>query len=249
MKISIITATYNSKINISSCLQSAANQTYKFIEHIFIDGASTDKTLDIIKTYPTVTNYISEPDNGIYDALNKGINIANGDIIGFLHSDDQFYSTNIINDIVKLFQTSNADGVYGNLVFVNREDKITRAWHSSPFYYKNIKYGWAPPHPTLFLKKEVYQKHGLFDTSFKIAGDYDFMLRVMLDKEIKLTYLPKVITKMRIGGASTGNFKQLITKSKEDIRALRKNGFHFPQAVLVAKNLRKLPQLYNRSDY
>ncbi len=246
MKITIITATWNSNQHIRKCLQSVSEQTYKNIEHIVIDGDSTDNTMQIIKTFPSVSKSISEPDKGIYDALNKGIKLATGDVIGLLHSDDKLALAEVLEQIATAFKNTNADGVYGNLVFVKTGDKVVRKWVSNKFKRWHIYLGWMPPHPTLFLRKEVYQKHGLFDTSFKIAGDYDFMLRVMLDKEINLCYLPEVITRMRMGGASTGSFKDIITKSKEDIRALRNNGFRFPIAVLASKNLRKLPQLLHR---
>ncbi len=246
MKISIITATYISEKNISSCLQSVAGQSFKNIEHVVIDGGSTDKTLEIVESFQSVSKTISEPDKGIYDALNKGIRLATGDIIGFLHSDDELAAPDTIQKIVEVFTNINVQGVYGNLVFVNNDDKVVRTWQSKPFERKNIKNGWMPPHPTLFLGKEVYEKHGLFDISFKTAGDYDFMLRVMKDKEMELVYLPEVITRMRMGGVSTGNLKQLYIKSKEDIKALRKNGFRLPFLILAAKNFRKLPQLLKR---
>jgi len=269
MKITIITATFNSDKNVISCLQSVATQSHKNIEYIIIDGASTDKTLEFVKSSPAVSKWISEPDNGIYDALNKGIQLATGDVIGFLHSDDMLGSSTIIERIANSFSPAGGryrggqhessakdnwirsvqiDGIYGNLIFVHAQNpnKVLRAWHSKPFSYKNVRYGWMPPHPTLFLRKEVYEKHGLFDTSFRIAGDYDFMLRVMLDKEIKLVLLPEVITRMRVGGASTGSVKELIRKSREDIRALRNNGFKVPLAVLAIKNISKLPQLLKR---
>jgi glycosyltransferase len=246
MKISIVTATYNSEKNISTCLQSVAGQTHKNIEHLIIDGGSTDKTMEIVKSFPSVSKTVSEPDKGIYDALNKGIQLATGNIIGFLHSDDELAAPDTIQKIVEVFANNNTQGVYGNLIFVNEGDKVVRTWQSKSFERKNIKNGWMPPHPTLFLRKGAYQKHGLFDISFKTAGDYDFMLRVMKDNEMELAYLPEVITRMRMGGASTGNIKQLYLKSKEDIIALRKNGFRFPFLILAAKNFRKLPQLFRR---
>lgn len=248
MNFTIITATYNSYPAIKDCIGSIAQQSVK-PEHIIIDGQSEDKTLTTIKNSPSVSQYISEPDKGIYDALNKGIQRAKGDVIGFLHSDDVLADDEVISDISKIFDENNAiDGVYGDLVFVKANDtnKITRYWKSTPFKHNNVKYAWMPPHPTLFLRREVYEKHGLFDTSFKCAGDYDFMLRIMQDKDIELAYLPKVITRMRIGGASTGSIKGILIKSKEDIRALRNRGFKFPYLIVLNKNLRKLPQLLKR---
>ena len=249
MKISIITICFNSETTIAACLESVAGQTYANIEHIVIDGASPDKTLEIVKSFPSVSKCISEPDTGIYDALNKGIQVATGEVIGFLHSNDLLASPNTIAEIANLFNTrQNINGVYGDLVYFSTPDlnKVVRNWRSKTYRQNDIKYGWMPPHPTLFLKKEVYQKYGLFDISYKIAGDYDFMLRVMRDKEIYIIYLPEVITKMKMGGVSTGNLHQLIAKSKEDIRALRNNRIAWPYFVLLAKNIRKLPQLFKR---
>ena len=279
MRISLITATFNSSKNISDCLNSVVSQDYPNIEHIVIDGGSNDETLEIVKSFPSVTNYISEPDKGIYDALNKGIKLATGDVIGFVHSDDILADKTIISKIVECFepplpsitlchsthQSGNffsyervrdslsnnkkrkkVDGVFGNLVFVDPEDmdKIVRSWTSTTFDRKQVKQGWMPPHPALFLRREVYDKHGLFDISFKIAGDYDFMLRVMLDDCINLKLLPETIVKMRHGGASTGNLRELIRKKQEDIRAMQNNGFAFPLWLLMMKNFRKLPQLW-----
>lgn len=247
MKFSIITATYNSNKNIAGCIQSVFNQTWANVEHIVVDGASTDGTVATIKALPNrITKIISEPDRGIYDALNKGIRLATGDVIGFVHSDDTLASAEVLAQIATTFKKTNADGIYGNLFFVNSSDNVVRKWVSSKFKRWHISLGWMPPHPTLFLKREVYQKHGVFDTSFKIAGDYDFMLRVMKDPEIKLVHLPQTITRMGVGGVSTGNRKQLVQKSKEDIRALRNNGFIFPLATVAAKIIRKLPQLLKR---
>jgi glycosyltransferase len=247
MKISIITATYNSEKNIVACLESVANQSYKNIEHIVIVGGSNEKIPEIVKSFPSVTKFISEPDKGIYNALNKGIEISTGDVIGFLHSDDVFSSSSIIHKIADLF-SNNIHGVYGDLIFTSSKNqhKIVRTWISKSFNSKNIKYGWMPPHTTLFLRKEIYEKYGKFDISFKIAGDYDFMINIMKSNQINLQYLPEIITKMRMGGASTGSLKGILTKSKEDIRALKNNGFKFPFLILLAKNLRKLPQLFKR---
>lgn len=247
MKISIITATFNSAANIAQCLQSVNSQTYTNIEHIIVDGASTDETVAIIQSTPNrVTSVISEPDKGIYDALNKGIQKATGDLIGFLHSDDRLASPGTLQMIAETFERTGADGIYGNLVFVNNDDKVVRTWISEPFDKNEVRFGWMPPHPTLFLKTEVYGKKGLFDIRFSIAGDYEFMLRVMQDPGFRLEYIPEVITRMGVGGVSTGNWRQLIRKSKEDMHALRKNGFQFPVLVIMAKIGRKIPQLFKR---
>ncbi len=245
MKLTLITATFNSERNIFDCLNSVSSQTYSNIEHIIVDGGSSDKTVAIIKSVSTFSKIISEPDQGIYDALNKGINLATGDIIGFLHSDDLLDDSNIIVDIVERFINTNVDGVYGDLLYVNKDNtnKTIRHWKSKAFQQRNLIYGWMPAHPTLFLKKKIYEKHGLFDLSFKIAADYDFMLRILKDSELKFEYLPKVITKMRVGGASNKNLSNILKKSREDLRAMRKNnigGFH----TLIFKNLRKLGQFF-----
>lgn len=247
MKVSIITATFNSEKNIEICLQSAHAQQAAIIEHIVIDGNSNQNTIDILQRNTHISKWITESDLGIYDALNKGILLSTGDIIGFLHSDDVFASDDVIASVVNLFESDNKiQGIYGNLVYVNQKNKIIRSWISKSFRHKYLNYGWTPPHPTLFLRKEVYQKHGLFDVSFNIAGDYDFMLRILKDKKINVMYLPKIITKMKIGGVSNRNLNNIIIKSKEDIKALRKNGFRFPFFILAAKNFRKLPQLLKR---
>lgn len=246
MKISIITATYNSAAHIAHCLESVNKQTYPNIEHIIIDGASKDNTLEIIEATPNrVEKIVSEPDHGIYDALNKGIKLAAGDIIGFLHTDDFFTSTQTLANIAQQFQKKEITGIYGNLEYVSKDNsnRIIRHWKSNAFKPASIKYGWMPAHPTLFLKKEVYIKHGLYDLQFKIAADYDFMLRVLKDNTLRIEYLREGITKMRVGGASNKSIKNIIQKSKEDYKAIRKNkvgGFH----TLLFKNLRKINQFF-----
>lgn len=248
MKVSLITATYNSEISIKTCLDSIVSQDYSDLEYLFIDGGSSDNTLSIIKKYRQNNPFIkmvSEKDYGIYDALNKGISAASGDIIGFVHSDDFLASSDIINDIVSMMKTESLDGVYGNLQYVNKNNtqKVIRNWISCDFKFSKLKNGWMPPHPTLFLKKEVYQKHGLFDVSYRISADYDFMLRIFKDSELKFGYLPKVITKMRVGGASNRSIKNIIEKSKEDYRAIKSNNIG-DFLTLIRKNTSKLKQFF-----
>ncbi|MBP1839099.1 glycosyltransferase family 2 protein [Formosa algae] len=251
MKVSIITATYNSEKTIQDCLNSVLSQKYNNIEYIIIDGASSDNTLNIIEDVKqTHTNVISmsEPDKGIYDALNKGINRASGDIIGFLHSDDFFASSETISHIVEAFNDENIDGVYGDLHYINstNSEKIVRNWKSKSFSKKLLKQGWMPAHPTLFLKKSVYLNHGVFNLNFKIAADYDLMLRIFKDDSLSFKYLPEVVTKMRVGGASNRSLKNIWLKTREDYMAVKGNNLGAPVLVICSKNLSKIPQLFKK---
>ena len=248
MNVTIITASFNSALSIKTCLDSVVHQNYNDIEYLIIDGKSSDATLKIIKVYQQKFPFIkliSEKDSGIYDALNKGVQLASGDIIGFVHSDDFLEFNDIIYHIVSMTKSENLDGVYGDLQYVDKSNtkKIIRSWKSCDFKPRLLKQGWMPPHPTLFLKKEVYQKHGLFDLSYRISADYDFLLRIFKDPELKFGYLPKVITKMRVGGVSNQSLKNIIKKSKEDYRAIRINNIgNF--LTLARKNFSKIKQLF-----
>ena len=249
MKISIITATYNSSKNIRSAISSLGEQDFSNIEWIVIDGASKDNTVENIKKYYSQPlQILSEKDKGIYDALNKGISLATGDVIGFLHSDDLLASNDILKKIAEIFHQKDVDGVYGNLQYVTKEDtsNIIRHWKSQDFRPSLLKKGWMPAHPTLFLKKEVYEKHGLFNLEYKIAADYDLILKVFSDRSLKFHYLPEVITKMRVGGASNRSIKNILQKSSEDFKALKKNKIKNPAKVLALKNLRKLSQFISK---
>ena len=251
MKVSIITATYNSEKTIEKCMNSVLNQTYKNIEYIIMDGQSKDDTLDIIKLKKELhTNIIvnSEKDKGIYDALNKGITRATGDIIGFVHSDDFLAKKNIIEIIVDAFIKFNVDGVYGDLHYValNNTNKVIRNWISQPFSDKLLNRGWMPAHPTLFLKKDIYNKHGFFNLKYKIAADYDFMLRIFKNELNTWHYLPETIVKMRIGGKSNKNLSNIIQKTKEDYNAAKENKLKNPAYVIFVKNLSKIKQLIKK---
>jgi glycosyltransferase len=227
MKISIITASYNNGSTIKDTIESVLLQSYSPIEYIIIDGNSTDRTKEIIQSYAAkISKFISENDNGIYDALNKGINIATGDIIGFLHADDIYANSEIIAKVASLFlQSAEIWAVYGDLQFVSQQDpsRLIRTWKSNPFQKSLLAKGWMPAHPTLFLKNDVYQKYGLFDVNYKIAADYDLILRVFSQPGFSAAYIPEVFINMRMGGASTGRLINLLRKSKEDYQILRKN--------------------------
>jgi len=248
LKISIITVVWNNKETIKDAIDSVLNQTYQNIEYIIVDGASTDGTIDIVKSYEdNISKLISEKDKGIYDGLNKGISLATGDVIAFLHSDDIYASKTILEDAAKKFQNDvTLDGVYGDLVYTPKSDtsKVLRYWKSRDFESSLLKKGWMPAHPTLFLKREIYEKYGGFDLSFKIAGDYDFMLRV-LSAGIKVKYIPKVLYKMRVGGESNKSLKNIMLKSKEDLRALQKNSVGGIYSLMI-KNLSKIKQFINK---
>lgn len=249
MKISIITVTYNSAETIADCITSVANQTYGDIEHLIVDGASTDDTVELIEAQAgEFVKILSEPDNGLYDAINKGIILATGDIIGILHSDDLYASNDILEQVVERMEMLNADILYGDLLYVDRDnaDKIIRYWESKDFSQKQLSRGWMPAHPTVFARKEVYDKWGSFDLQYKIAADYDFLVRILQDNSLNVEYLPEVITKMRVGGASNKSLRNIIRKSKEDYMIMRRREIRFPMRAIVYKNLSKLGQFLKK---
>lgn len=246
MKVSIITASYNNEQTIKDTIKSVLSQSYDNIEYIIIDGKSSDNTINIIQKYSeSISKLISETDSGIYDALNKGINSASGDIIGFLHADDIYNDENSINRIVKTFNDNKVDSVYGDLLYVSKSDtnKIIRKWISGNFKRKKLKYGWMPPHPTFFVKKTIYENLGSFDTSFKIAADYDLILRFLGKHNVSVQYSRGILIKMRIGGESNKSIKNILRKMREDVRALKKNKLGNWHTVIL-KNLIKIPQLF-----
>jgi glycosyltransferase involved in cell wall biosynthesis len=244
MIISIITVCYNSSKTILDTINSVNIQSYPEIEHIFVDGLSSDNTVEIINLNSQTKNVVvSEKDNGLYDAINKGISIASGDVIGFLHSDDLLASSTIILDLMTEMKSKKLDGIYGDLEYVDKYDtnKIIRHWKSRKFKFSILKQGWMPAHPTLFLKKQVYDKHGEFNMSYKISADYDFMLRILKDNDLEYGYLPEVITKMRVGGASNRSFKNILQKTREDYRAISSNNIGGWFSIFL-KNISKIKQ-------
>jgi glycosyltransferase involved in cell wall biosynthesis len=243
--ISIITACFNSEKHIINAIDSILSQTYDNIEYIIVDGGSTDKTIELIKSkehlFKGKLKWISEADNGIYDALNKGVNLSTGDVIGFLHSDDFFSSVNIISEINECFKITNCDGLYGDLQYVDNNLKVIRYWKSEKFKSKLLYKGWMPAHPTLFLKNDIYKSIGEFNIKYEISADYDYILRVFRQNNYVFHYLPKVISIMRLGGASNirGN---LIKKMKEDIQIIKHNKLRPYFIVFLLKNVLKIGQ-------
>ncbi len=244
MTITIITATYNSALSIEDCIKSVLSQTYKNIEYIIIDNCSTDTTLDIAKSYDEkIDRIISEPDKGIFDALNKGIQIASGDYIGFLHADDFYADNEVIENVAKLLTEKETDSLYGDLQYVGQKNssRVIRNWIAGEFTKKKLMNGWMPPHPTFFVKRSCYRKLGLFNLDYKIAADYELMLRFLGKHSISTCYLNNVLVKMRTGGTSNKSLKNVIRKSKEDLKAIKENNMR-SYYTLVLKNLRKINQ-------
>jgi len=247
MKLSIITAVYNNVRTIEDCIRSVLSQTHPDIEYIVIDGGSRDGTVDLIKKHQgCIAKFVSEPDKGMYDALNKGIGMASGDVIGFLHADDLYADTTVIETVAANMAVHGVDSCYGDLLYVQKEntERTIRYWRSCPYKEGSFQRGWMPPHPTFFVRKKVYEEHGVFDTSFRIAADYELMLRFVEKCRISTAYIPAVLVKMRMGGASNRSIRNLMIKTGEDYRAWTVNGLHRRFYTVPFKNLSKVPQFF-----
>lgn len=244
MKVSIITISFNAMVTIEKTLLSVANQSYENIEHIIVDGNSKDNTIDICKSYSHISKILSEPDKGVYDAFNKGIKLATGDVIGFLNSDDIFYNENSIQEIVDAFSNNKTDIVYGNLDYVNEGSKVIRNWISKPYEKGLVKKAWMPAHPTFYCKKEVYDRLGGYNDSFKIAGDFELCLRFLEINNIPSFYLNKKIVKMLVGGISNSGVKSKLTIFKEELRAFKINNIYINPVLFFFYKLKKVKQFF-----
>lgn len=244
MKVSIITATYNSSATVTDTLACISEQDHNDIEHIIIDGGSSDSTLNIIHDFRHVAILVSEKDKGIYDAMNKGIGLATGEVIGILNSDDVYTDQAVLSDIAKAFQDPAVMTVYADLQYVYPNDlnRILRTWRSGVFKRKNFYYGWMPPHPTFFVRKKVYDKAGLFNIDLRSAADYELMLRILLKMGTPAYYLPRVIVKMRAGGTSNASLINRLRANREDHLAWKLNDLKPYFFTLYLKPLRKLHQ-------
>jgi len=244
MKISIITATYNCEKTVTSTLDSIATQTYPDVEHLIIDGQSSDNTLNLLSCWNAHTFILeSSRDQGIYDALNKGIFKASGEVIGFLHADDVLQDEHVLEKIAKAFEDPTIQIVYGDLVYVTQEDlqHVVRTWHSGKFNSRKLRRGWMPPHPTFYARRSLYEQLGGFNLRYRIAADYDCMLRLLCQKSICIKYIPEILVRMRVGGISNRSLRNIIQKSLEDIDVARQNLGGGLVTVLL-KNLSKLNQ-------
>ncbi|TRD11415.1 glycosyltransferase [Erythrobacter insulae] len=246
MKISVVTAVYNRADTVRAAIESVQAQSYSNIEHVIQDGGSKDGTLDVVHSASNAQTVVfSERDNGIYDAINRGIANTSGDVIGLMHSDDMFAGPDVLAKVAAAFQDSSMDGVYGDLQYVASDDpsRIIRHWRSKGYSPAKLKQGWMPPHPTLYLRRHVFDANGLYDTKLQIAADYDAMLRYLVHGKISLAYIPEVLVKMRVGGESNRSLERILQKSREDLTAIRRNGVGGID-VLVQKNLRKVGQFF-----
>ena len=247
MKVSIITAVHNNRETVEDCLRSVLGQTYPNIEYLVIDGGSTDGTTEVVEPYRAkIARWVSEPDTGIYPALNKGLNLATGEVVGILHSDDIYAHDRVVEKVVEAFEKSGADSVYGDLKYVERNDpkRVIRRWKSSPFLPGKFRYGWMPPHPTFFVKKKVFENYGGFNENLRIAADYELMLRFLEKHRISTHYLPEVLIHMRVGGISNRGMKNILLKSQEDLLAWKLNDLSRSIYTIPLKNLSKIPQFF-----
>lgn len=244
MKISVITATYNSEATVRDTLTSISRQDYPDVEHIIVDGRSDDGTLDIVADFPHVKKIVSETDKGIYDAMNKGIRLATGEVIGILNSDDIYIDPSVLSAVAQAFADPAVMTVYADLQYVHPDnlDRVKRTWITGPFKKKNFYYGWMPPHPTFFVRKEVYERIGVFNTDLRSAADYELMLRILLKNGMPAHYIPRVIVKMRAGGVSNASLRNRLRANREDRLAWKLNGLKPYFFTLYLKPLRKITQ-------
>ena len=248
VRISVVTAVFNARETVANALDSALAQAGVDLDLVVIDGGSTDGTLDVLDGYTgRIGKLVSEPDHGIYDALNKGLRSASGDVVGFLHADDMFADSSALSRVAAAFADSTVDAVYGDLLYVDRNDpdQVIRYWRAGEFSRERLSWGWMPPHPTFYVRRSVYERLGGFDTSYRIAADYDCMLRFLGPGGQRVAYIPEILVRMRVGGASNRTLGNIVRKSSEDLRALRRNGVGGIGA-LIWKNVSKLPQFLKR---
>lgn len=224
MRISIVTPVFNDP-RVARALDSILSQRHEHeLELIVVDAGSTDNTMKILDGYREgITTLISEPDDGIYDGMNKGVRLATGDIVGILNADDRYADELVLRDVLGTFSDSDTDACYGNLVYVNDNDEIVRYWKSGGHSAGKWRWGWMPPHPTFFVRRGIYERHGVFDLGFPIAADYELMLRLLFKERVRVEYLDRVLVRMALGGASNGSVSNIIKANQEVARAWRRN--------------------------
>ncbi|MEA1890848.1 MAG: glycosyltransferase family 2 protein [Pseudomonadota bacterium] len=252
MKISVITVVFNAVDTIKHTIRSVIDQDYKDIEHIVIDGGSTDGTMDVVNSYrKQLAVVISEPDKGIYDAMNKGIELASGDIIGTLNSDDWYADKEVLSRVARAFSNDkHLDAVYGDIVFVTKDKPhgLVRYWESQPYKEGLFEKGWMPAHPSFFVKRDCYSRYGKFDLDLKIQSDFDLTMRFMVVHKIKTRYLPGVMVKMRMGGVTNNRISNVIKGNYEAYRACKKNGLSVTPLFMVKKVFSRIPQFFRKPE-
>ena len=237
LKISLLTPTFNSAATIRDTLESVRLQDYPHIEHIIIDGGSRDRTLEIVAEYPHVRRVISEPDQGLYDAMNKGIGLATGDVVGIINSDDFYVHHQVLSQVNSLLESTGADALYGDLEYVDAINTATvvRRWRAGAYKTNLFLRGWMPPHPTFFVRREMYALYGGFNTALRYSADYELMLRFLHQHQIPVCYLPEVLVRMRTGGLSNASFSNRLRANREDRQAWALNGLQPPFYTLYLK--------------
>lgn len=248
LKISIITVSYNSAATIKDTIQSIASQNHPNVEHIVIDGASKDATVEIVRASQSVARMVSEPDKGIYDAMNKGISLASGDVIGTLNADDFYVDETVLSQVAEVFADPNVEACYADLVYVRQADtsKIVRYWQSQNYRYGLFRRGWMPAHPTFFVRKSVYEELGNFDLEYKLQADFELTMRFLEIYRINTKYVPRIWVKMRMGGASNQSIFNVIKGNVEAYKACKKNHVPISIAFNFVKVFSRIPQFFRR---
>lgn len=249
MKISVVTVVYNNADTIADAVRSVLEQDHAELEHVVIDGASTDGTLEALAPYREgIAHLVSEPDDGIYDAMNKGIRSSSGEIVGFLNADDMFLHPGVVSRIAREFEESGADTTFGDLVYVEPEntDRVIRYYRSDKFRPRRLAWGWMPPHPTFYARRACFERVGCFKTDYAIAADYELVIRFLLKHGLSYSYIPETLIKMRAGGVSSRNLKSNWILNQEIIRGCRENGIGTNHFMVWSKYFRKVFQLVDR---
>ena len=243
LKFSLVTVVYNAQDTIRQCIQSVISQNYPNLEYIIIDGGSTDHTLQVIHEYSEhIQVLISEPDNGIYDAMNKGIRLATGDVVGILNADDHFAAADVLQSVARIFAQQNIEALYGDLDIIDQDQQVIRKWRSGKCNRNSFKLGFMPAHPTFYCRRNLFDQFGFYSPDHGSAADYELMLRLMYRHQVKSFHLKKVMINMRVGGISTKNLKNRMKAWQFDLLAMRQNKLPFPILTLVLKPLRKIIQ-------
>lgn len=248
MKITVITVSYNSAATIRETIDSVLGQDYPDIEYIIVDGKSTDRTQEIVSSYGNrIAKFVSEKDAGLYDAMNKGISMATGEVIGILNSDDLYADSTVVSRVVNAFQTQPIDVLYGDLYYfkTGAPEKSVRRYEGGKFSLRRVSYGLMPPHPTFFVKKTAYDRFGKFNTRFTLSADFDLILRLLGVHRVPFLYIPEVLAKMRVGGKSTSSLKRIIIMNNEDLASCRVHGVKTNVFKFYLKYLVKIPKLLN----